>query len=70
MKRSEDGILTTHVGSLVRPQALLDLAGYKLGPPKDPSSCITGQQIVIDGGNSVCLSGRAPVHVNARLRSC
>jgi 5-methyltetrahydropteroyltriglutamate--homocysteine methyltransferase len=36
MKRSEDRILTTHVGSLVRPQALLDLAGYKLGPPKDP----------------------------------
>jgi 5-methyltetrahydropteroyltriglutamate--homocysteine methyltransferase len=37
MKRSEDRILTTHVGSIVRPKALLDLAGYKLGPPKDPA---------------------------------
>jgi 5-methyltetrahydropteroyltriglutamate--homocysteine methyltransferase len=37
MKRSTDRILTTHVGSIVRPQALLDLAGFKLGPPKDPA---------------------------------
>jgi hypothetical protein len=34
MKRSEERILTTHVGSIVRPKALLDLAGYKVG--KDP----------------------------------
>jgi 5-methyltetrahydropteroyltriglutamate--homocysteine methyltransferase len=35
MKRSERRILTTHVGSLPRPQALLDLGGYQKGPPKD-----------------------------------
>jgi 5-methyltetrahydropteroyltriglutamate--homocysteine methyltransferase len=36
MKRSEDRILTTHVGSIVRPNALLDLANLYSGPPKDP----------------------------------
>ncbi len=36
MKRSEDRILTTHVGSLPRPQSLLELANYRQGPPKDP----------------------------------
>ena len=36
MKRSEERILTTHVGSIPRPQALLDLAGYAKGPPEDP----------------------------------
>ncbi len=36
MQRSVDRILTTHVGSIVRPKALLDLSGYKAGPPKDP----------------------------------
>jgi 5-methyltetrahydropteroyltriglutamate--homocysteine methyltransferase len=36
MKRSEDRILTTHVGSLPRPQELLDLGGYMKAPPKDP----------------------------------
>jgi 5-methyltetrahydropteroyltriglutamate--homocysteine methyltransferase len=36
MKRSEDRILTTHVGSIVRPKALLDLANVYTGPPKDP----------------------------------
>ncbi len=36
MKRSEGRILTTHVGSLPRPQALLDLAGFQKGPPEDP----------------------------------
>ena len=35
MKRSDDRILTTHVGSIVRPRALLDLANQKIGPPKD-----------------------------------
>ena len=35
MRRSEHRILTTHVGSLPRPQALLDLGGYGKGPPKD-----------------------------------
>ena len=37
MKRSEHRILTTHVGSIPRPQALLDLAGFGKGPPKDPA---------------------------------
>ncbi len=36
MKRSQDRILTTHVGSLPRPQPLLDRASYRTGPPKDP----------------------------------
>ena len=35
MKRSETRILTTHVGSLPRPQALLDLANFEKGPPED-----------------------------------
>jgi 5-methyltetrahydropteroyltriglutamate--homocysteine methyltransferase len=36
MKRSEERILTTHVGSIVRPKSLLDLANIYIGPPKDP----------------------------------
>ena len=36
MKRSETRILTTHVGSLPRPKALLDLGGFQKGPPEDP----------------------------------
>jgi 5-methyltetrahydropteroyltriglutamate--homocysteine methyltransferase len=28
--------LTTHVGSIARPRAMLDLANLKIGPPKDP----------------------------------
>ena len=36
MKRSDARILTTHVGSLPRPQAMLDLGGFKNGPPEDP----------------------------------
>ena len=36
MQRSQERILTTHVGSIVRPQALLDLASYRTGPPQDP----------------------------------
>jgi len=36
MKRSVDRILTTHVGSIVRPPELLELASYQKGPPKDP----------------------------------
>ncbi len=35
MKRSEERILTTHVGSLPRPKALTDLGGYRKGPPTD-----------------------------------
>ena len=35
MKRSQDRILTTHVGSLPRPQALLDLGNFQKGPPED-----------------------------------
>ncbi len=36
MKRSQERILTTHVGSLPRPQSLLELASYQKGPPGDP----------------------------------
>lgn len=35
MKRSDDRILTTHVGSIIRPESLLALASHKIGPPKD-----------------------------------
>jgi 5-methyltetrahydropteroyltriglutamate--homocysteine methyltransferase len=35
MKRSEDRILTTHVGSLTRPAELLELASFTKGPPAD-----------------------------------
>ena len=38
MKRSEDRILTTHVGSISRPKAMLDLASQRIGPPKDPQA--------------------------------
>jgi 5-methyltetrahydropteroyltriglutamate--homocysteine methyltransferase len=38
MKRSEDRILTTHVGSIVRPKAMLDMASQLTGPPKDPQA--------------------------------
>ncbi len=37
MQRSQDRILTTHVGSIVRPQAMLDLASFRSGPPQDPA---------------------------------
>jgi 5-methyltetrahydropteroyltriglutamate--homocysteine methyltransferase len=37
MKRSDERILTTHVGSIARPSAMLDLANQKIGPPKDPA---------------------------------
>jgi len=37
MRRSEDRILTTHVGSIVRPKSLLALASLRSGPPKDPA---------------------------------
>ncbi|HEU4625759.1 MAG TPA: cobalamin-independent methionine synthase II family protein [Steroidobacteraceae bacterium] len=36
MKRSDERILTTHVGSIARPRAMLDLANMKVGPPQDP----------------------------------
>jgi 5-methyltetrahydropteroyltriglutamate--homocysteine methyltransferase len=38
MKRSDERILTTHVGSLPRPKALTDLGGYLKGAPKDPEA--------------------------------
>ena len=38
MKRSEERILTTHVGSLPRPKALTDLGGYLKGPPTDEAA--------------------------------
>jgi 5-methyltetrahydropteroyltriglutamate--homocysteine methyltransferase len=37
MKRSDERILTTHVGSIMRPQAMLTLANQGIGPPKDPA---------------------------------
>jgi 5-methyltetrahydropteroyltriglutamate--homocysteine methyltransferase len=37
MKRSDERILTTHVGSIMRPQAMLELANLKIGPPQDPA---------------------------------
>jgi 5-methyltetrahydropteroyltriglutamate--homocysteine methyltransferase len=36
MRRSEDRILTTHVGSIPRPKAMLEMASVRTGPPKDP----------------------------------
>lgn len=36
MRRSDERILTTHVGSISRPKALTELSSYTLGPPKDP----------------------------------
>jgi 5-methyltetrahydropteroyltriglutamate--homocysteine methyltransferase len=36
MKRSEHRILTTHVGSITRPPAMLELASFEKGPPSDP----------------------------------
>ena len=36
MQRSVDRILTTHVGSIPRPQSLLELSSYHKGPPQDP----------------------------------
>ncbi|HTV52256.1 MAG TPA: cobalamin-independent methionine synthase II family protein [Steroidobacteraceae bacterium] len=36
MKRSEDRVLTTHVGSLPRPAQLLELSNIRKGPPEDP----------------------------------
>lgn len=38
MKRSVDRILTTHVGSIVRPAELLELASFNKGPPADPEA--------------------------------
>ena len=38
MKRSEDRILTTHVGSIPRPKAMLEMASVRTGPPKDPKA--------------------------------
>ena len=38
MKRSEERILTTHVGSIPRPKAMLEMASIRTGPPKDPKA--------------------------------
>jgi len=38
MRRSEDRILTTHVGSIPRPKAMLEMASVRTGPPKDPAA--------------------------------
>jgi 5-methyltetrahydropteroyltriglutamate--homocysteine methyltransferase len=38
MLRSEERILTTHVGSIARPKAMLELANQRIGPPKDPAA--------------------------------
>jgi 5-methyltetrahydropteroyltriglutamate--homocysteine methyltransferase len=38
MRRSEDRILTTHVGSIPRPKTMLEMASARTGPPKDPAA--------------------------------
>jgi 5-methyltetrahydropteroyltriglutamate--homocysteine methyltransferase len=38
VKHSDDRILTTHVGSIIRPEALLALGSQKSGPPKDAAA--------------------------------
>jgi 5-methyltetrahydropteroyltriglutamate--homocysteine methyltransferase len=43
VKRSQDRILTTHVGSLPRPQALLELGNYRKGPPSDEQAYLQRQ---------------------------
>jgi 5-methyltetrahydropteroyltriglutamate--homocysteine methyltransferase len=51
MERSTDRILTTHVGSLIRPTALLDyLKGVKDGAPPDKARY---EQLLTDGINDV-----------------
>jgi len=37
VKRSEHRILTTHVGSIIRPQALTELSNVRTGAPSDPA---------------------------------
>ena len=55
MKRSQDRILTTHVGSLPRPKALTDLGSFEKGAPKDPAEyarvmkAAVGLDIINDG---------------------
>ncbi len=36
MQRSQERILTTHVGSIARPKSMLDMASLRSGPPQDP----------------------------------
>ena len=38
MKRSDDRILTTHVGSLPRPKAMLEMSNLEKGPPADKAA--------------------------------
>jgi 5-methyltetrahydropteroyltriglutamate--homocysteine methyltransferase len=38
VKHSDERILTTHVGSIIRPEALLALGSQKSGPPKDAAA--------------------------------
>jgi 5-methyltetrahydropteroyltriglutamate--homocysteine methyltransferase len=38
VKASTERILTTHVGSLIRPAAMLAMANMQSGPPKDPAA--------------------------------
>jgi 5-methyltetrahydropteroyltriglutamate--homocysteine methyltransferase len=47
MKRSEERILTTHVGSIVRPESLLSLGNQKIGPPKDPAAYAAALQAAV-----------------------
>ena len=47
MKRSEERILTTHVGSIVRPESLLSLANHTIGPPKDPAAYAVALQAAV-----------------------
>jgi len=47
MKRSEDRILTTHVGSIIRPESLLAMASQKVGPPKDVAAYAAALQSAV-----------------------
>jgi 5-methyltetrahydropteroyltriglutamate--homocysteine methyltransferase len=47
VKRSQDRILTTHVGSLPRPDSLLELSSYGKGPPKDPDEYARRQRVAV-----------------------
>jgi 5-methyltetrahydropteroyltriglutamate--homocysteine methyltransferase len=47
VKRSLDRILTTHVGSLPRPEALLELGNYRKGPPSDEQAYLQRQRAAV-----------------------
>ena len=48
MRRSDERILTTHVGSIIRPRALTELSNMVIGPPKDPEEYQRRQAAAVD----------------------